>query len=248
MKDGHMADSRDSTSSPPPLIQRRNLGDDVYRILWSRILSRDLHPGEKLSDLKLSAELGVSRTPVREALHRLLQDGVIRAQPNRGFFVTSFSGKDIDDIFEIRAALEALALRTVVMRHPDEDYSWALERLDEVGTMIDAASSEEEIISANERFLEADQGFHRFIVEHSGNERLIGLVNGLWAQIAVFQKAGTHVPGYTEVALRQHRTIITLLREGRHDEAIAALQSHIRDMKERIIADIAENNHDEGSA
>lgn len=238
----------DDPNPSTPIIQRRNLGDDVYRILWARILSRDLHPGDKLSDLRLSSELGVSRTPVREALHRLLQDGVIRAQPNRGFFVTSFSGRDIEEIFEIRAALEALALRTVVTRHPDENYSWALEQLEEVERMIASAESEEEIVAANERFLEADQGFHKYIVEHSGNERLITMINGLWAQIAVFQKAGTHVPGYVEVALRQHREIITLLRAGKHGEAIDALQAHIRDMKTRIIADLAEAEAEQDGA
>lgn len=243
-----MAQPQDSNSKTPPLIHRRNLGDEVYRILWSRILSRDLHPGEKLSDLKLSTELGVSRTPVREALHRLLQDGVIRAQPNRGFFVTSFSAQDIDEIFEIRAAMEALALRTVVIRHPDEDYSWAIEQLDEVEKLITTAKSEEEILAANERFLEADQGFHRFLVEHSGNERLIALVNGLWAQIAVFQKAGTHVPGYTELALQQHRGIISNLRERQYADAIQALEDHIRDMKRRIIADIAETEQERSRA
>jgi DNA-binding GntR family transcriptional regulator len=235
-----VADTTDSNANPQPLIQRRNLGDDVYRILWSRIISRDLHPGEKLSDLKLSAELGVSRTPVREALHRLLQDGVIRAQPNRGFFVTSFNARDIDEIFEIRAALESLALRTVVSRHPDEDYSWAVEQLDEVDRLVANARTEAEIVRANERFLEVDQGFHKYIVEHAGNERLTAMINGIWAQIAVFQKAGTHVPGYTEVALRQHREIITLLRDKRYDAAIEALQAHIRDMKQRIIVDMAE--------
>lgn len=228
----------------PPIIQRHNLGEDVYRILWSRILSRDLHPGEKLSDLKLSAELGVSRTPVREALHRLLQDGVIRAQPNRGFFVTSFNAKDIDEIFEIRAALEALALRTLVTRKPHADYSWAIEQLDDVESLITNAKTEDEIVFANERFLEADQGFHRFLVEHSGNDRLIALVDGLWAQISVFQKAGTHVPGYTDVAFRQHRDIIGHLRDKEFTKAISSLEGHIRDMKTRIIADIAETEEE----
>ena len=232
-----MTDSQDPSQ---PLIQRRNLGDDVYRILWARIVSRDLNPGEKLSDLKLSAELGVSRTPVREALHRLLQDGVIEAQPNRGFFVTSFSAKDIEEIFDIRRALEALALRTVIERHPNEDYQWAIEQLDEVAGLIAAARTDEENLQANERFLEIDQGFHKYMVEHSGNERLITLINGIWAQIAVFQKAGTHVPGYVEAALGQHREIITMLREGRGDEAIEALEAHISDMKKRIIADLAQ--------
>jgi DNA-binding GntR family transcriptional regulator len=231
----------DTSPKPPPIIQRRNLGDDVYQILWTRILSRDLHPGEKLSDLKLSTELGVSRTPVREALHRLLQDGVIRAEPNRGFFVTSFSARDIDEIFEIRAALEALALRSYIARNPDADFCPALEELDEVERAIEAAQTNEQIRAANERFLAADQGFHKAIVEQSGNERLAALINGLWAQIGVFQKAGTHVPGYIEVALGQHRAIIDLLQQKRHAEAIEALQEHIRDMKTRIIADIAEH-------
>jgi DNA-binding GntR family transcriptional regulator len=240
-----MTDSNDGRPKPPPIIQRRNLGDDVYQILWSRILSRDLHPGEKLSDLKLSTELGVSRTPVREALHRLLQDGVIRAQPNRGFFVTSFSARDIDEIFEIRAALEALALRSYTGRNPDADYSGALAELDAVEEAIAAATTDDQIRAANERFLVTDQGFHKGIVEQSGNERLASTINGLWAQIAVFQKAGAHVPGYVEVALRQHRQIITLLCEQRHDEAIEALEAHIRDMKTRIIADIAEHDGDD---
>lgn len=238
-KDTPMTTSQDEGPAPPSIIQRRNLGDDVYRILWTRILSRDLHPGDKLSDLKLSAELGVSRTPVREALHRLLQDGVIRARPNYGFFVTSFDASDIDEIFEVRAALEALALRSVVRRFPDEDYAWALEQLDDVHRMIETASGESEIIAANERFLAMDQGFHRFLLDNSGNQRLVAIVNGLWAQISVFQKAGTYVPGYIDVALGQHREIIQLLRDRHHDEAIAALEHHIRDMKTRIIADIA---------
>jgi DNA-binding GntR family transcriptional regulator len=231
-----------SQPKPTPVIQRRNLGDDVYQILWSRIVSRDLHPGEKLSDLRLSNELGVSRTPVREALHRLLQDGVIRAEPNRGFFVTSFSARDIEEIFEIRAALEALALRTYLARNPHDDFADALAELDAVEREIAAAETDEQIRAANERFLGADQGFHRSIVEQAGNERLLNLINGIWAQIAVFQKAGTHVPGYTEVAVRQHREIIGLLRERRHDAAIEALQAHIRDMKTRIIADLAEHD------
>jgi len=67
------------------------------------------------------------------------------------------------------------------------------------------------------------------------------MINGLWGQIGVFQKAGTHVPGYIEVALRQHREIIGLLQAKRFDEAIEALRAHIRDMKTRIIADMAEN-------
>src|SRR5215212_4764712 len=95
----------------PALILRSKLGESVYQLLWDRILDRRLHPGEKLSDLHLSDELGVSRTPVREALNRLVQDGIVQAEPNRGFYVASFSTQDIEEIYELRAALEAAPLR-----------------------------------------------------------------------------------------------------------------------------------------
>ena len=69
------------------LIQQSLLGKQVYELLWQRIVSHQLRPGDKLSDLRLSEELGVSRTPVREALHRLAQEGIVRAESRRGFYV-----------------------------------------------------------------------------------------------------------------------------------------------------------------
>ena len=222
-------------------IMRRNLGSDVYTILWDRILSRDLHPTEKLSDLRLSEELGVSRTPVREALHRLVQDGVVIYSPNRGFFVATFSPEDIIEIFDLRAVLEALALRTVAAKLKPEEYSWASGELDRVKVLIEGASTASERHEAASAFLEVDQGFHQWLIEGSQNQRLINFVNGLWAQISVFQRAGTHIPGWNEIALQQHKRVIDLLLAGEGDLAADALQYHILDMKVRVLADIAPN-------
>jgi DNA-binding GntR family transcriptional regulator len=92
-------------------LPHSSLGDEVYRLLWKRILDRGLRPGDKLSDLHLSHELGVSRTPMREALRRLVSDGIVQAERNRGFFVASFSASDIAEIYDLRATLETMALR-----------------------------------------------------------------------------------------------------------------------------------------
>ncbi len=165
---------------------------------------------------------------------------MIRAEPTAASSSTR-SARDIDEIFEIRAALETLALRRLHRTQPGGRFRRCLADLDEVERAIASAETNEQIRTANERFLAADQGFHKAIVEQSGNERLAVMINGLWGQIGVFQKAGTHVPGYIEVALRQHREIIGLLQAKRFDEAIEALRAHIRDMKTRIIADMAEN-------
>lgn len=224
---------------PSPQIMRRNLGSDVYSILWERILQRGFRPGEKLSDLKLSEELGVSRTPVREALHRLVRDGVVNYSPNRGFFVAEFSAADISEIFELRAALEALALRNVAAKLPARQFEWAVSELDRVEAMISDATTEEERHAAAAAFLEVDQGFHQWLVKHSGNQRLVTIVSGLWGQVAVFQRAGTHIPGWSEIALKQHRNIISILLDGRIEEAAQALENHILDMRKRVLADIA---------
>jgi len=224
---------------PPHQITRRNLGSDVYSILWDRILQRGFQPGEKLSDLKLSDELGVSRTPVREALHRLVQDGVVNYSPNRGFFVAQFSAADISEIFELRAVLEALALRNVAAKLPVGEFEWAVSELDRVEAMIATAGTDAERHAAAAAFLEVDQGFHQWLINQSGNQRLVTIVNGLWAQVSVFQRAGTHIPGWIEIAIAQHRTIITILLEGRIEAAAQALEDHILDMRKRVLADIA---------
>lgn len=92
-------------------IEQTTLGDQVYSVLWDRIASRKLRPGDKISDLRLSEELGVSRTPVREALHRLTQDGIVRTESRRGFYIPTFSSQDVHEVYDIRCALEVLAVR-----------------------------------------------------------------------------------------------------------------------------------------
>jgi DNA-binding GntR family transcriptional regulator len=221
-----------------PII-RRSLGTDVYGAIWDRLATRELQPGERLSDLRLSRELGVSRTPVREALHRLVQDGVVDYYPNRGFFVAKFSGRDVGEIFDLRAALETLALRTMAERIAGIDTSEQENALERVATALAAARDGKDTSEAATAFLEMDQGFHQWLIDGSGNQRLATMTNGLWGQIAIFQRAGTHVPGWMEIALHQHRDILAHLREGNAEAATRALEHHILDMKARILAEKA---------
>lgn len=229
----------DPTSNP---IERRNLGSDVYRILRDRILRQELHAGEKLSDLRLSSELGVSRTPIREALLQLVQDGIVVAAPNRGFFVATISPKDVEEIFDVRAALETFALRQMAQTDHLSDYRHALAGLEHVERLIHSAQTVTEREDAAEAFLKTDRGFHSWIVEQSGNSRLTTIVKSLWTQVAIYQQFGADLPGWLEIALEQHRTILQRLLEGDIHAAEQALASHILDMKTRVLADLA--SHD----
>jgi DNA-binding GntR family transcriptional regulator len=220
-------------------IERRNLGSDVYRVLRDRILRQELHAGEKLSDLRLSSELGVSRTPIREALLQLVQDGIVVAEPNRGFFVATIARKDVEEIFDLRAALETFALRKITQADHTEDYKRALFELEHVERLIHFAATDEQREEAAEAFLKTDRGFHSWLVEKSGNSRLISIITGLWTQISIFQQVGTELPGWMDIALEQHRTIIQCLLRGDVDQAVVALEEHILDMKTRVLADLA---------
>lgn len=224
--------------SPASPIERRNLGADVYRVLRDRILRQELHAGEKLSDLHLSSELGVSRTPIREALLQLVQDGIVVAEPNRGFFVATIARKDVEEIFDLRATLETFALRQIPHVDHRDEYEHALFELEHVERLIRFASTEEEREAAAEAFLKTDRGFHSWLVEKSGNSRLISIITGLWTQISIFQQVGTELPGWMEIALEQHRTIIQHLLDGKTDEAVLDLEKHIMDMKARVLADL----------
>lgn len=233
------ASQQRSSTLPSHPIERRNLGSDVYRILRDRILKRELHAGEKLSDLQLSTELGVSRTPIREALHQLVQDGVVVAEPNRGFFVATFSRTDLEEIFDLRLALESFAMRKAAQQDRTEAYQELLRETDTVTDLIARATNEAESHVATEAFLTADRNFHSWIVESAGNSRLTSVVSGIWAQVAIFQQVGAEIPGWMEIALGQHRVILTHLLDDNLIDAVVELEDHLMDMKIRVLADLA---------
>lgn len=245
----HRQSDAEATGTGGDLIQRRNLGADVYRVLWDRILGRQLHPGDKLSDLRLSEELGVSRTPVREALHRLEKDGVVIAEPNRGFFVASYDRRDIEEIYELRAALESFALRHAAIVVAPAEFRHQLDELDRVARLLQEATTDADRTAASDEFLAVDRGFHTFLLEHSNNRRLVATLDALWAQIAVFQKAGLMIAGWVDKALDEHRVILNSLIAGDTDAAAKALEMHIQNIQERVLADFSldDEPHDGGN-
>lgn len=225
--------------NPLQPIERRNLGSDVYRILRDRILSQELKAGEKLSDLRLSSELGVSRTPIREALHQLAQDGVVIAEPNRGFFVATFTRKDLEEIFELRKVLEMYAIEHLGEADHTEELERALYELEHVERLIKNATTESEKLDAGEAFLKTDRGFHSWLVSTVGNKRMSTIVGGLWTQIAIFQQVDGDIPEWMLVAVEQHRNLLNRLLEKDIEGARGLMSNHLEDMQTLVLEDFA---------
>jgi DNA-binding GntR family transcriptional regulator len=213
-------------------IQHSPLGDQVYAIIWDQIVSHRLRPGDKISDLRLSEELGVSRTPIREALHRLAQDGIVRTQSRRGFFVTSFSSQDVSEVYDIRAALEVLAVRLALPRLADKELDEAQRAVEESHQQIVGG-----VEGAEEHWLTLDRAFHQMLAQRARNRRLETLLTSLQTQIGVFQVYGIHSSPLRLLSIDHHRTILAALKARDGVAAERAMEHHIQEVKEWVLAE-----------
>jgi DNA-binding GntR family transcriptional regulator len=224
-------------------IQQTSLGDQVYAVLWGQIASRRLRPGDKLSDLHRSQDLGVSRTPVREALHRLAQDGIVRAESRRGFFVTTFSSADVGEVYDIRTALEVLAVRLALPNLVAAEIGSAQQALDEARLRFERGDA-----GAGEQWLRVDRDFHQLIARTAENRRLAGMLAGLQVQIAVFQVYGTHIRQINLLSLDHHQVILKALANRDGPTAERAMERHIQEVKRLMLAEFASRDLDSPEA
>src|SRR6266852_3598210 len=204
--------------------------DYAYEEIWKRVIMIGGSEEQRLSDVTLSEQLGMSRTPVRQALERLVQEGLVRSDPRRGFWTATYTAQDIHEIYDLRGALEVLAVRLAAPRLSQEDLKAHLEALYTVRAELDAHP----VL----RFLQVDIRFHMLITRASSNGRLIHSLSMLRSQLSMFQMQDTFYPKRMEIALNDHEQILLALLAGNVDEAADCLARHIHHAKEGVLADI----------
>ena len=204
--------------------------DYAYEEVWKRVMMIGGSEEQRLSDVTLAEQLGMSRTPVRQALERLVQEGLVRSDPRRGFWTRTYTAQDIHEIYDLRGALEALAVRLAAPRLSQEDLKAHLEALYAVRAELDAHP----VL----RFLQVDIRFHMLITRASNNGRLIHSLSLLRSQLSMFQMQDTFYPRRMEIALNDHEQVLLALLGGNVDEAADCLARHIRNAKEGVLADI----------
>lgn len=213
-------------------IEYNSLSTQVYELLWKRIVTQKIKPGEKLSDVQLSKDLGISRTPVREALYRLVQEGIVQNQNLRGFYLATFSSHDVKEIYDLRTALEVLAIRLALPNLSQADLEQSQMALDEVQKMLI-----HENVKGREKFLKIDRDFHSLLVRSSQNRRLETSLDSLQAQIGVFQLYGIHLTDLVNLSLEHHQAIVSALLQRDRTIAERAMERHIQEVKAHVLAD-----------
>jgi DNA-binding GntR family transcriptional regulator len=208
----------------------RTVVDYAYEEIWKHVIMIGGSEEQRLSDVTLSEQLGMSRTPVRQALERLVQEGLVRSDPRRGFWTSTFTAQDIHEIYDLRGALEVLAVRLAAPRLSQQDLKSQLEALYAVRAELDAHP----VL----RFLQVDLRLHMLITRASNNGRLIHSLSLLRSQLSMFQMQDTFYPERMAIALNDHEQILLALLAGKVDEAADCLARHILHAKEGVLADI----------
>lgn len=207
-----------------------SLRHDVRNHLRNLIFDGTLQPGDRIVESRLARELGISQTPVREALRELEQMGLVVSFPNRGSSVRTVAPRDADEMYTLRAHLEAMAIALALPRMSTQDLA-TLDAL--IDDMIAAGDDDDPDL-----LTELDTRFHEFICERSGHDLLLRTWQGIsplnWTMMTVIRLKDRNLRELAE----RHRPIVEALRSGDVDQAQEAVREHVLVLGERVVRDL----------
>lgn len=203
------------------------LRDVVFNTLRRAILTGELKPGERLMEIHLADKLGVSRTPIREAIHKLELEGLVTLIPRRGAEVAQITEKSMNDVLEVRRALDALCVELACDRISDG----------ELAALRDACENFELSVKTGDvkNIAQADVALHDIIVRATGNQRLIQLVNNLSEQMYRYRFEYIKDDSQHETLVTEHKIIYQSIVRKDKETAAAAAKTHIDNQKKAII-------------
>ncbi len=209
------------------LIESPNLRDKVYEILKKSIIFQEILPGEKIDEEAIAKQLGVSRTPIRETLCRLENEGIVKIVPRRGAFVVKHSREKITEIMMVREALEGFAARLAA----DNVSKQAIEQM----RSLFRDFSESNIRDRSREYTQADLEFHNFVIKTSKNNLLINLMNTLNDHVQMLRLLTVTHEGRPEQSLIEHFNIIEAIEKKDPSLAESLMREHIRNVRESAL-------------
>ena len=203
------------------------LRDVVFNTLRQAILTGELKPGERLMEIHLADRLGVSRTPIREAIRTLELAGLVVMIPRKGAQVAKITEKNLKDVLEVRRALDTLAVRLACKRMDDTYKKQLREACDEFAKVVKCSNTKD--------ITEADVRFHDIINQSTGNDRLIQLVNNLAEQMYRYRLEYIKDAAYHNRLIDEHEEIYNAILERDEERAAKAVVVHIDNQEASIL-------------
>ena len=213
-------------------FERTSAKQRVYETVKDWIIEGQFKPGEKVSDIEIADYFKVSRTPVREAMRKLELEGLVVMIPRRGAQVANITEKDLNDVLEVRIALENLSIENACMRMTEEQ----LEELWNAAKNFEATMAEGNLV----KLAEADVAFHEVIYKSSDNRRLNQVLNNLREQIYRYRVEYLKDEETRKLLVKEHKEIYEAIKNRDVKSAKEISYQHIENQREAIIRSIRE--------
>lgn len=206
----------------------KSLRETVFETIRLAIIEGKLMPGERLLEVQLAEELGVSRTPVREAIRKLEEEGLVKMEPRKGAYVTPMSGKDLLEMMQIRRALEMLCAELAAKNATDDD----IRQMEQSNIGFEEAA----LLNDEQGIVVCDTAFHEAIYKSTGNDRLFQMIHSLREQMLRMRVEYVHHIEDKKPLIGQHRSIIHNIADHNVIEAGRVAGAHIQQAEEDMMA------------
>lgn len=217
---------------PVDLDTYRPLREVVCETLRTAIIGGVLKPGERLMEIQLADELGVSRTPVREAIRKLEQEGFVEMLPRRGTYVANISIKDVIDVYEIRIALDVLAAGLAAERITDSELVTLKKQLERIKNVVEHDEMD--------KIGEYDWEFHEVLYKASKNDRLVAIINNLREQLTRLRVTTMNYRGRIKDTIFEHELLVESIASRNVELAKRRAYEHMRNAERTLLTAIEE--------
>jgi len=207
----------------PKIIREHTLTNRVCEIIEESIINHTFKPGEEIPEYKLAKYIGTSNTPIREALNRLVADGLVLKKSNKPPRVISLSGKDIEELYDIRIALEVLAIKEATLYINDINLKKMFE--------IQALGEEYYRNNQMEKYKTYSRQFHNQLSKISHNALLIKMMIPIEKKIRLCVYSSLYIPGRMKKGIEEHYELLELLKQKKPEAAAELMQKHIQQAK-----------------
>ncbi|MBW1690450.1 MAG: GntR family transcriptional regulator [Deltaproteobacteria bacterium] len=233
MGKGHLHTNR---GNPAPIrpIKKENLGSQVFEQIKGMILRGEIPPGRRIIESEIALSMGISRTPVREAVHKLEAEGFLTPLPKGGYAVRGLTISDIEDTFDIRSILESFAGYLAAIRHTDEELSSLEEKLEEFQRYLGRGDLR--------KLPKINTDFHELLYALSRSPRLIKIIHGLRDEIYFLRKIILNSEKMANLSNKDHREIVDSIRKREAKKAERLLREHIIRGKQFVLGEIKKGN------
>lgn len=205
----------------------KSLAESVFIRLEEEILNGTLKPGDTLTEIALSQRMGVSRTPLRAAIHALAEEGLVEVIPNKGAVVVGVGADDLIEIYDIRMRLEGIAASLAARRISSE----SLRRLEESVELSEFYLSKKD----SDHLKELDSDFHNIIFKSSGSRHLAKILTELHRNIRSYRKMSLSVPARLEKSVAEHKQILAAIKAHDEEEAARLTVAHVEAALENLV-------------